>query len=89
MQQPKKVNKEIEPFIMNLHVINVNGAPAVQFRKIITNCDKNINFFNELVKAALDDKAITAPVQIQFNDKLKAIQKLKELGYIFEKKGTL
>lgn len=88
-KEHKKKNKDIDPFIMSIHIIKVDNKPAIQFRKIITFCPKNMDFVNELINASVEDKPIYAPVKIQFNDKLKAIQTLKELGFIVDLKKSL
>ena len=82
-------NKEKEPdfFLeMNIHIVEHHGQPALQFRKIITLCEKNAPLFEQIIRASFSDNKveITAPVSIQFKDKLKARAKLKEIGFVLD-----
>lgn len=71
---------------MNIHIIEHHGQPALQFRKIITLCEKNADLFEQIIKASFSNEKveITAPVSLEFKDKLKARTKLKELGLILD-----
>jgi len=71
---------------MNIHIVEHHGQPALQFRKIITLCEKNAPLFEQIIKASFSDEQveITAPVSIQFKDKLKARAKLKEIGFVLD-----
>lgn len=77
-------NKENNLMEMNLHVIEHNGKPALQFRKLVTLTPKNENFFNKILEASFSENPpiIMAPVSIVFKDKLKAKLTLKKLGFL-------
>ena len=88
-KQTNNNKKELENdfFIeMNIHIVEHHGQPALQFRKIITLCEKNEHLFEQIIKASFSNEQveITAPVSIQFKDKLKARAKLKEIGFVLD-----
>ena len=84
--QTNKKNENDFFIQMNIHIIEHNGQPALQFRKIITLCEKNAHLFEQIISASFSNKEIeiTAPVSIKFKDKLKARAKLKEIGFVFD-----
>jgi hypothetical protein len=58
-----------------------NGIPAVQFRKTISACDKNIVYIKDLIKKALnEDTEIIMPVRLQIVNKPLAKGRLKTIG---------
>lgn len=67
---------------MNIGIYEIDGKPTIQFRKLITLCDKNKNFFKKIIKESFNDNVITVPVSLEFKDKIKALHTLKELGLI-------
>jgi hypothetical protein len=78
----KKLSKEEFFLDMNMTLFNDNGRPTIQFRKNISLCDKNKEFFKKIIQESFNDNLVTVPVIIQFADKTKAFNKLKELGLI-------
>jgi hypothetical protein len=66
---------------LNINIVYSNGIPALQFRKIISTCDKNILNVKSILKKALEnDTEIIMPVRLQIVNKPLAIGKLKQAG---------
>ena len=70
---------------LNINIVVVNGEPIIQFRKQIS-VKNNLDFFVKILKASfIDENAlVTVPVSIKFKDKLKALNKLREIGVIID-----
>lgn len=80
----KKTNNEIE--FTNLEMFMsprmINGSPAIEIRKIITFCEQNIPALEKIIEIGLSETEIelTTKVSLKFNDKLKALSQLQQLG---------
>lgn len=70
---------------LNINIISSNGLPALQFRKVISACDKNMPGIKELLKKALEeDNDIIMPVRLQIFNKPLAKGKLRQAGIILD-----
>jgi hypothetical protein len=71
-----------EETILNIkiHITQVHGEPALEIRKLLTLCNKNLPFLTDLIRASFSEKPVMAKIKIDFSDQLKAKLKLKELG---------
>ncbi len=83
MRMSKNNNKiliDIKDVIdLNINIVASNGIPAIQFRKIVSACDKNLPYVQEILKKALnEDNEIIMPVRLQIYNKPLAIGKLKQ-----------
>lgn len=75
-----KINLD-EAIDMNINIVQSNGIPALQFRKIVSTCDKNMPYIKEILKKALEeDSEIIMPVKLQIFNKPLAKGKLKQAG---------
>jgi hypothetical protein len=78
----KNLNKEDFFLNMNITVFENAGKPTIQFRKIITLCDKNKDFFKKMIVESFNDSTIIVPVSLEFKDKAKALETLRRMGLI-------
>jgi len=69
---------------INLEIVPYKNGLALQFRRLISYCEKNEEFFKEIVAANLMGKPVTAKIEIKFKDPIKAVQKMRELGVDIE-----
>ena len=77
----KKVT-EIDLQYLNIELIKCKGNPAIQLRKTISDKEKIKVLLFHLIKKDVNNGGITVPIKIRFNDRLKAMSKLKEAGLI-------
>lgn len=82
MNKNNKITIDLNDVIdLNINIVYSNGIPALQFRKIISTCDKNILNVKSILKKALEnDTEIIMPVRLQIVNKPLAIGKLKQAG---------
>lgn len=82
MKKNNKITIDLSDVIdLNINIVYSNGIPALQFRKIISTCDKNILNVKSILKKALEnDTEIIMPVRLQIVNKPLAIGKLKQAG---------
>ena len=82
MKKNNKITIDLADVIdLNINIVYSNGIPALQFRKIISTCDKNILNVKSILKKALEnDTEIIMPVRLQIVNKPLAIGKLKQAG---------
>lgn len=70
---------------LNINIVYSNGIPALQFRKVVSTCDKNMVQVKNILKRALEqDSEIIMPVRLQIVNKPLAIGKLKQVGIILD-----
>lgn len=75
-----KINID-EAIDININIIQSNGIPALQFRKTISACDKNITSIKEILKKALDeDSEIIIPFKLKIFNKPLAKGRLLQAG---------
>lgn len=66
---------------LNINIVLSNGIPALQLRKVISTCDKNMVYVKGILKRALEtDTEIIMPVRLKIVNKPLAIGKLKHAG---------
>jgi len=82
MVKNNKITINLDDVIdLNIEVVYSNGIPALQFRKIVSMCDKNILHVKNILKKALEENnEIIMPVRLQLVNKPRAIGKLKQAG---------
>jgi len=82
LKKNNKITIDLSDVIdLNINIVYSNGIPALQFRKIISTCDKNILNVKSILKKALEnDTEIIMPVRLQIVNKPLAIGKLKQAG---------
>jgi hypothetical protein len=82
LKKNNKITIDLNDVIdLNINIVYSNGIPALQFRKIISTCDKNILNVKSILKKALEnDTEIIMPVRLQIVNKPLAIGKLKQAG---------
>ncbi len=83
----KKENDQ-EDFFLNLEISSNLKGHALQIRKTISFNEKNRALLKKIVLASLENEyvVITSRVCFRFNDRLKAISKLTDLGLLENKK---
>jgi len=68
---------------VNIEIVLIHGSPALQFRKAITACDKNLPVVQNIITKALDtDSEVLMPVRLNFYNKHRAIGRLKNVGLL-------
>lgn len=79
-----KITIELKDIIdININIVMSNGKPAIQLRKIISACDKNLPYVQDIIKKALDEETdIIMPVRLQIFNKPLAKGKLLNTGLI-------
>ena len=84
MKKSKKITIDLKDIIdMNINIVLSNGIPAIQLRKVISACDKNMPNVKDIIKKALNDDAeIIMPVRLQIYNKPLAKGKLKKVGLL-------
>jgi hypothetical protein len=82
MQKDNKITIDLKEVIdLNINIVYSNGIPALQFRKTVSTCDKNMVNIKSILKRALEaDTEIIMPVRLQIVNKPLAIGKLKQAG---------
>ena len=82
MKNNNKITIDLADVIdLNIELVYSNGIPAVQLRKIISMCDKNMVHVKDILKKALsEDNEIIMPVRLQIVNKPLAVGKLKQAG---------
>jgi len=82
MSKPSKITVDMRDVIdLNINIVLSNGIPALQFRKVVSTCDKNMANVKSILKRALEqDTEIIMPVRLQIVNKPLAIGKLKQAG---------
>lgn len=92
-EQAKQQDKENsqEDFFLNLEIVpppKGSTKHALQIRKTISFNEKNQALLKKIVLASLENEyvVITSRVCFRFNDRLKAVSKLTELGLLGKKK---
>ncbi len=84
----KKFNnaKEVQLNFTNLEMFMsprmVNGTPAIELRRIITFCEKNIPELEYIIGVGLSEEEVelTTRFSLKFNDKFKALNQLQHMG---------
>lgn len=75
-----KINLD-EAIDININIVQSNGIPALQFRKIVSTCDKNMPYIKEILKKALEeDSEIIIPFRLKIFNKPLAKGKIFQAG---------
>ena len=84
--KPNKITVDLNEVIdLNINIVLSNGLPALQFRKVVSACDKNMAQVKNILKRALEqDSEIIMPVRLQIVNKPLAIGKLKHAGIVLD-----
>lgn len=75
-----KITEEEQIIQVKIHPIPINGKTGLEIRKCWSFGEKNDAFLSELIKASFEKRPITAKIQINFSDELKAKLTLEKLG---------
>lgn len=88
MNEQTPNEKEMLTFSLNPDTILNHFKPTevLVIKKVITINDENFELVQNLIKKSLENEFITIPIRIKFNDKLKAIAKLKQMGLLEKEK---
>lgn len=78
--QPEEFFNENELLGLRIHIVKAGGKDAIEIRKTFTFCEQNKEFIEKMIIASMRGEPITAHISIAFADKLKAAQRLKEIG---------
>jgi len=86
MSKNEKISISLNDVIdLNINIVLSNGKPALQLRKIISACDKNMPYVQDLLKKALsENNDIIMPVRLQIFNKPLAQGKLKQTGLLID-----
>lgn len=85
-QMQTKPNNEVNIDFTDLEMFMsprmINGSPAIEIRKVITFCERNIPALEKIIEIGLDETELilTTKVSLKFHDKLKALSQLEQLG---------
>lgn len=75
-----KINLD-EAIDININIVQSNGIPAIQFRKIVSTCDKNMPSVKDILKKALEeDSEIIIPFRLKIFNKPLAKGKILQAG---------
>lgn len=85
-QKSETITVNLEDIVdVNINIIMSNGKPAIQFRKIVSACDKNMPYVQEILKKTLSNgNDVIMPVRLQIFNKPLALGKLKQVGLIVD-----
>ena len=85
-QKTEKIEIDLCDVIeLNITIDKSNGKPALMFRKIVSACDKNMPYVQDILKKALSNESdIIMPVRLKIYNKEIAIGKIRKLGWTLD-----
>lgn len=86
MKTQKKNNEKIQVDLkdvvdLNINIVASNGLPAIQFKKVISACDKNMPYIKNILKKTLNEQDdVYMLTRIQIFNKPLAKGKIQQAG---------